>query len=169
MIQIDIFNEHVKAYEAWYEKYPNVYLSEVAAIKEQLLKLPENINGIEVGLGTWSLSQPLGIQEGIEPSYEIGKNYHIDHMDPLNNGGQDSIRNAVYVCKSCNMEKSDTPFVLWLERLPPENKKVSREIYIEKHGHQPEDFEPGFVYGGNWIEALDWDQLKKLKDEGDFE
>ncbi|MBE9489314.1 MAG: class I SAM-dependent methyltransferase [Bacteroidetes bacterium] len=73
MIQTEIFNEHVKAYEAWYEKYPNVYLSEVAAIKEQLLKLPENINGIEVGLGTGRFSQPLGIKEGIEPSYEMGK------------------------------------------------------------------------------------------------
>lgn len=73
MIQIDIFNEHVKAYEAWYKKYPNVYLSEVAAIKEQLLKLPENINGIEVGLGTGRFSQPLGIKEGIEPSYEMRK------------------------------------------------------------------------------------------------
>ncbi|MCK5443503.1 MAG: class I SAM-dependent methyltransferase, partial [Maribacter sp.] len=42
-------------------------------IKEQLLKLPENIKGIEVGLGTGRFSQPLGIKEGIEPSFEMGK------------------------------------------------------------------------------------------------
>jgi hypothetical protein len=50
MDTVNIFNENMEAYEAWYEKYPEVYLSEVAAIKEQLLKLPENIRGIEVGI-----------------------------------------------------------------------------------------------------------------------
>ncbi len=73
MIKTDVFSEHVEAYEAWYEKYPMVYQSELAAIKEQLLKLPENIKGIEVGLGTGRFAQPLGIKEGIEPSTEMAK------------------------------------------------------------------------------------------------
>ena len=73
MLQTEVFNENVKAYEAWYKKYPEVYLSEVAAIKEQLLKLPKNIKGIEVGLGTGGFAEPLGIKEGIEPSSEMGK------------------------------------------------------------------------------------------------
>jgi len=73
MLQTEVFNENVKAYEAWYKKYPEVYLSEVAAIKEQLLKLPKNIKGIEVGLGTGRFAEPLGIKEGIEPSSEMGK------------------------------------------------------------------------------------------------
>lgn len=73
MLKTDVFSEHVEAYEAWYEKYPMVYLSEVAAIKEQFLKLPENIKGIEVGLGTGRFAQPLGIKEGIEPSTEMAK------------------------------------------------------------------------------------------------
>ena len=71
MNQINIFNENVEAYEAWYEKYPEVYLSEVTAIKEQLLKLPENIKGIEIGLGTGRFAKVLGIKEGIEPSNEM--------------------------------------------------------------------------------------------------
>ena len=73
MIKTDVFSEHVEAYEAWYEKYPVVYHAELAAIKEQLLKLPENIKGIEVGLGTGRFAQPLGIKEGIEPSTEMAK------------------------------------------------------------------------------------------------
>ena len=73
MLKTDVFSEHVEAYEAWYEKHPMVYLSEVAAIKEQFLKLPENIKGIEVGLGTGRFAQPLGIKEGIEPSTEMAK------------------------------------------------------------------------------------------------
>lgn len=71
MNQVNIFNENVEAYEAWYEKYPEVYLSEVAAIKEQFLKLPENIKGLEVGIGTGKFAQILGIKEGVEPSNEM--------------------------------------------------------------------------------------------------
>lgn len=73
MIQTKIFNENVKAYEDWYDNYPEVYQSELLAIKEQLLKLPENIRGIEVGVGTGRFAQLLGIKEGIEPSEEMGK------------------------------------------------------------------------------------------------
>lgn len=67
----DLFNKNVEAYDAWYKKYPEVYLSEVAALKEQLLKLPENIKGIEVGLGTGRFAEPLGIKEGVEPATEM--------------------------------------------------------------------------------------------------
>lgn len=73
MIKSNIFNEQAEAYEAWYEKYPEVYQSEVEALKEQLSKLPENIKGIEVGLGTGRFSKPLGIKHGIEPSEEMAK------------------------------------------------------------------------------------------------
>ena len=71
MIRTDVFSENVKAYEAWYEDYPEVFNSEVKAIKEQLLKLPENIKGIEIGLGTGRFAQLLGIKEGVEPSEEM--------------------------------------------------------------------------------------------------
>lgn len=73
MVQSEIFDKNVEAYEAWYEKFPEVYLSEVTALKEQLLKLPENIKGVEIGLGTGRFAQPLGIKEGIEPSEEMAK------------------------------------------------------------------------------------------------
>ncbi len=73
MLQTEIFNQNVEAYEAWYDTYPEVFQSEVAAIKQQLLKLPENIYGIEVGLGTGRFSEILGIKEGIEPSEEMAK------------------------------------------------------------------------------------------------
>jgi len=71
MIQTTIFNTYTDEYEAWYKKYPEVYNSEITALKEQLLKLPENIKGIEVGLGTGRFAQPLGIKEGVEPATEM--------------------------------------------------------------------------------------------------
>jgi len=71
MKQIALFNENVKEYEDWYQKYHEVFLSEVRAIKEQLNKLPENINGIEIGVGTGKFAEQLGIKEGVEPSTEM--------------------------------------------------------------------------------------------------
>lgn len=68
MLQTEIFDKNVAAYEKWYEAYPEVYQSEIAAIKELLQKFPENIQGIEVGLGTGRFALPLGIKEGVEPS-----------------------------------------------------------------------------------------------------
>ncbi len=68
MTQTEIFEKNVEEYEKWYEDYSEVYQSELAAIKEQLLKLPEDIRGIEVGLGTGRFALPLGIKEGVEPS-----------------------------------------------------------------------------------------------------
>ena len=68
---------------------------------------------------------------------------HLDHMDPLEIGGEDSIRNVVYVCDDCNYKKGKRPFVEWLALLDPKYQKLSREVYAEKHGCPPEDFEPG--------------------------
>jgi ubiquinone/menaquinone biosynthesis C-methylase UbiE len=73
MMNIEIFDKYVEDYEAWYDKYPEVYESELTAIREQLAKLPENIRGIEVGVGTGRFAQPLDIKEGIEPSEEMAK------------------------------------------------------------------------------------------------
>ncbi|TDS16878.1 ubiquinone/menaquinone biosynthesis C-methylase UbiE [Maribacter caenipelagi] len=71
MVYTKIFDQNVEAYEQWYQDYPEVFESELLAIKEQLQKLPENLKGIEVGLGTGRFSEPLGIKEGVEPSKEM--------------------------------------------------------------------------------------------------
>lgn len=63
-----LFDTHIEEYEAWFEKYPNVFQSEVLAIRSQMQELPENIQGIEVGLGTGRFALELGIKEGVEPS-----------------------------------------------------------------------------------------------------
>ena len=61
------FNEHVREYEEWFEKYPYVFKSEVASIK-QLMPKGRDKNGIEVGVGIGRFSKALGIKEGIEPA-----------------------------------------------------------------------------------------------------
>jgi hypothetical protein len=67
---------------------------------------------------------------------------HLDHMDALSLGGEDSIRNAVYVCAACNMAKGRRLFMDWLTQLSPEHRALARHIYTDKHGHPPEAFTP---------------------------
>ena len=68
---------------------------------------------------------------------------HLDHMDPLSRGGEESIRNTVYVCSDCNLSKGRRLFVDWLATLDPEHRVIARNLYEAKHGHPPEDFQPG--------------------------
>jgi len=85
---------------------------------------------------------PLGpfylSRRGAEPSF-VGRP-HLDHMDPLSMGGEESICNAVYVCDACNMAKGRQLFTHWLDRLYEPNKAMARQLYVEKHGHEPEAF-----------------------------
>ena len=67
---------------------------------------------------------------------------HIDHMDPLARGGEESMRNAVYACAACNLAKGSRLFAQWLRLLPAARQSAAREIYVAKHGHSPEAFEP---------------------------
>lgn len=68
MLQVNVFEDHVMEYERWFEENPEIYQSEVLAVREQMLRLPPDIHGIEVGVGTGRFSAPLGIKEGVEPS-----------------------------------------------------------------------------------------------------
>lgn len=73
MLQLDPFVKHAEEYDQWFDQHAAVYDSELQAIKQQMLKLPENIHGIEIGLGTGRFSAGLGIKEGIEPVLSMAK------------------------------------------------------------------------------------------------
>lgn len=68
MANTAVFDQYINDYEKWYDEHSEVYHSELQAIREHFLELPEDIRGIEVGLGTGRFSEPLGIKEGVEPS-----------------------------------------------------------------------------------------------------
>lgn len=67
MEQLVAFDEHVDEYEQWFEKYPNVFRSEVAAILE-LMPAGDDLLGLEIGAGTGRFSEALGFKEGVDPS-----------------------------------------------------------------------------------------------------
>ena len=64
----DIFDQQVSEYEAWYDRYPHVYASELKTLRAGFRRVPEDPTGIEVGMGTGRFSAALGIREGVEPS-----------------------------------------------------------------------------------------------------
>jgi hypothetical protein len=84
---------------------------------------------------------PLGIEPGGETA-DFDR-AHIDHMDPLSRGGEESVRNAIYVCAACNMAKGSRLFLDWLARLPEDRRELVRRIYIDKQGQDPSAFVPG--------------------------
>lgn len=81
---INAFKTNSAEYDAWYDKYPYAFESEVEAIRNAL---PEgNLKGIEVGLGTGRFANALGIKDGVEPIFEM-RNFAykkgIDVMDAI--------------------------------------------------------------------------------------
>lgn len=84
MIQSSPFETHVADYESWFESHYYVFETEMRAISQQLQQLPENIQGIEVGVGTGQYASRLGIAEGVEPAEamrEVAKSRGLDVMD----------------------------------------------------------------------------------------
>jgi len=71
MIKTAPFEKYADEYDAWYDKYPAVFASEVEALREMLP--PGNSHGIEIGLGTGRFTIALGIKEGIEPAEAMRK------------------------------------------------------------------------------------------------
>lgn len=71
MLKTHVFEEHAAEYDHWYEEHPQVFVSEVEALR---IFLPAgNSSGIEVGLGTGRFAQALGIKEGVEPVEALRK------------------------------------------------------------------------------------------------
>jgi len=68
MPKIEPFEEYPKRYENWFEKNKFAYESELLAVKALI---PENGEGIEIGVGSGRFAEPLGIKLGVEPSQEM--------------------------------------------------------------------------------------------------
>lgn len=77
---------------------------------------------------------------------------NLDHMDPLCLGGEHSSENIVYCCIKCNERKGSKAFIEWLKQLKPPCKELARQVYEEKHGRSPEEFEPEPTEAGIFID-----------------
>lgn len=61
------FDTHAAEYDAWFEKHPAVFESELAAIKGAWPKA-DKIRSLEIGSATGRFAKALNITEGLEPS-----------------------------------------------------------------------------------------------------
>ncbi|MFH1505301.1 MAG: methyltransferase domain-containing protein [Candidatus Omnitrophota bacterium] len=64
----NIFEKHSKIYDAWYDKYRFAYLSELKVLKKVI---PKQGKSLEIGVGTGRFASVLGINLGIDSSYEM--------------------------------------------------------------------------------------------------
>jgi putative nucleotidyltransferase with HDIG domain len=64
------FETNVARYEAWFDRHPAAYASELAAIRELW---PAGADGLEIGAGAGHFAAPLGIRTGVEPSAAMRK------------------------------------------------------------------------------------------------
>ena len=60
-----IYDQFANEYDAWFEKHPNLYQSELLAMKQAI---PQHQTGIEIGVGSGRFAEPLNIKYGVEPS-----------------------------------------------------------------------------------------------------
>ena len=98
------------------------------------------------------------------------ESFSIDHMEPLDKGGEDSYRNSVYCCNSCNSKKGKNLFIDWLDKLKPEYQKISLGVYVSKLDYHPKKYLPGLPTSrlGDGMRAwllLDDDEIKELIEE----
>jgi len=70
MPRIAPFEKYPKKYEDWFENNQLAYQSELLAIRKLM---PENGEGIEIGVGSGKFAEPLGVKLGVEPSSQMRK------------------------------------------------------------------------------------------------
>ena len=98
------FDRHHAAYEKWFKENHYAYESELRAVKHFI---PEKGRGIEIGSGSGRFAIPLGITEGIEPSYSMRKLAKQNGMEalfglaehlPLENESYDFVLMVTTIC-----------------------------------------------------------------------
>lgn len=62
------FNEQANDYDAWFEKHPDLYMAELAAVRSFI---PASGSGVEIGAGTGRFAAPLGVAIGVEPAHRM--------------------------------------------------------------------------------------------------
>lgn len=65
MTKITAFDNQAAVYDAWFERHPDFYQAELAAIRAAV---PASGHGVEIGVGTGRFAVPLGISIGVDPS-----------------------------------------------------------------------------------------------------
>lgn len=63
---LEVFRDRARDYDAWYERHPQLYRSELMAASTFNCQ-----GGVEIGVGTGRFAAPLGIAAGVDPVREM--------------------------------------------------------------------------------------------------
>ena len=80
------FDNHPDEYDQWFVINRQAFQSELKAIQKVL---PPAGKGIEVGVGSGIFAQPLGIKEGIEPSFAMRERAEQRGIHAINGVAED--------------------------------------------------------------------------------
>ena len=75
------FNEQANDYDAWFEKHPDLYQAELAAVRSFI---PASGSGVEIGVGSGRFAASMGIPIGVEPAprmAELARQRGIDVLE----------------------------------------------------------------------------------------
>ncbi len=64
---VQVFEEHWRRYDEWYERNQVIYETELLAVKRALASAPGALS-VEVGVGTGRFAAPLRVWLGVDPS-----------------------------------------------------------------------------------------------------
>ncbi len=65
------FETFVDAYDAWFDKNPDLYAAELDLVRRLLP--PSHAAGLEVGVGSGQFAGPLGVRMGLEPAEKMAQ------------------------------------------------------------------------------------------------
>jgi SAM-dependent methyltransferase len=121
------FEVHHERYDAWYERHPAAYLSELLALR---LFVPMTGRGLEIGVGTGRFAAPLGLQVGVDPSPAMlahararGIETVVGTAENLPFGGG-SFDHALIVTTLCFVESPSRMFAEALRVLKPGGRLI---------------------------------------------
>jgi SAM-dependent methyltransferase len=64
---VDYFERTWKEYDAWYDRHPALYHTELAALR----KVVPSGSGLEIGVGTGRFAAPLAVRFGLDPALNM--------------------------------------------------------------------------------------------------
>jgi SAM-dependent methyltransferase len=165
MAKIKSFDKYYHDYERWFDRHPNAYQSELKAVGHFI---DPSFRALEIGMGSGRFAKPLGIEEGIEPSYEMRKLAHEKGLKaefgtaeqlPVEDGTYDL---ALMVTTICFVDNPTQAIAEMFRILKPGGYAVIG--FVDKNSplgqvYQKHKEESRFYYEANFFSASDIENL----------
>ncbi|MFP4174207.1 MAG: class I SAM-dependent methyltransferase [Halobacteriales archaeon] len=98
------FEKHTERYDRWFDEHVYAYESEMNALETLV---PDDPEGVSVGVGTGRFAAPLGVETGVDPSTEMLRHARergisvvrgVGESLPFNDGAFDTVLMVTTVC-----------------------------------------------------------------------